>query len=146
MKKLQLKKGSYLFLTSLFTTAFLILTLPSCSRKMTFQTSQVVPAATGSVKIKKTNNDNYQVDVKTMHLAKPENLTPPKSVYVVWLRTEDNNVRNIGMIKSSSGFLSNTLKGELMATATSKPTSVFITAENDGNVQYPGNQVVIQTK
>ena len=62
------------------------------------------------------------------------------------MRTEDNNVRNIGKIESSSGIFSKALKGDLKATATSKPISVFITAENDGNVQYPGNQVVLQTK
>ena len=146
MKKNQFRKSVRFFIPTFFLIAIAMLTLPSCSRKLTFQTSRVVPAASGSVKIKKTSNGNYNVDVKTMHLAKPENLTPPKSVYVVWMRTEDNNVRNIGMIKSSAGFLSNTLKGELQATATSKPTSIFITAEDDGNVQYPGNQVVIQTK
>ena len=124
----------------------LVLMLASCSRKMTFETSRVVPAAKGSVTIKKEKNNNYQVNVKTTNLAKPENLTPPKNVYVVWMRTEDNNVRNIGKIESSSGIFSKALKGDLKATATSKPISVFITAENDGNVQYPGNQVVLQTK
>lgn len=146
MKKYQLKRNGYLFVTGSFIIAIMILTLPSCSKKLSFQTSRVTPAATGSVKIKKTKNDNYQVDVKTLHLARPENLTPPKRVYVVWMRTEDNNIRNIGMIKSTSGLLSNTLKGKLKATSTSKPTSVFITAEDAGNIQYPGNQVVIETK
>ncbi len=146
MKRLQLKKNSFLLVTSFLVTGIIIMTLSSCSRKMTFQNSRIVPAATGSVKVKKTKNGNYQVDVKTMHLAKPENLTPPKKVYVVWMKTEDNNVRNIGMIKSSSGFLSNTLKGELTATSTSKPTSIFITAEDDGNIQYPNNDVIIETK
>ena len=143
MKKLHLQKSSYLLL--LFTMV-VVLMLPSCSRKMSFQTSQIVPAATGSVKIKKGKNNNYHVDVQTTHLAKPERLTPPKNVYVVWMRTEDNTVRNIGMIKSSSSMLSNTLKGELEATSTSKPTSIFITAEDDGNIQYPGNIVVLSTK
>lgn len=146
MKKYQLKRNGYLFVAGSFLIAIMMLMLPSCSKKMTFQTSRIVPAATGSVKIKKTNNDNYQVNVKTLHLARPENLTPPKKVYVVWMRTEDNNFRNLGMIKSSSGLLSNTLKGELRATAISKPTSIFITAEDAGNIQYPGNQVVIETK
>lgn len=118
----------------------------SCSQKMTFGPSRLAPAATGSVKIKKTQNDNYKVDLKTTHLAKPEQLTPPKNVYVVWMRTADNSLRNIGKIKSSSGFLSKTLKGELTTTAVSKPTSFFITAENDGNIQYPGSEVVLETK
>lgn len=143
MKKIFKRKTSFYFVIAFALTAFL---LSSCNKKMTFASSPIVPAATGSVKIKKTSNDNYQVDVKTTHLAKPEQLTPARSVYVVWMRTQDNAVRNIGMIKSSSGFLSKTLKGELTATATSKPTSFFITAENDGNIQYPGNEVVLQTR
>lgn len=143
MKKIFVPRKPFYFVIAFALAAFL---LSSCNKKMTFAKSQVVPAASGSVKIKKTNNDNYQVDVKITHLAKPEQLTPSKDVYVVWMRTEDNTVKNIGKIKSSSGFLSSTLKGELTATATSKPTSFFITAENDGNVQYPGNEVVLQTK
>ena len=124
----------------------IIFVLPSCSHKLAFQKSSVVPAAQGSVTYKKGNNNNYQVEVTTVHLAKPQDLTPPKEVYVVWMRTEQNNLQNIGMIKTSSSLLSSTLKGQLKATATSKPTSFFITAENDGNVQYPGNQVVLRTE
>jgi hypothetical protein len=145
MKKINFYKSHYLLLTLLL-AGLLMITFPSCSRKMTFETSRVVPAATGSVTIKKSKNNNYLVNVKTLHLAKPQNLTPPKDVYVVWMRTADNSLKNIGMIKSSSGLLSSTLKGELKATATSKPTSFFITAENDGNVQYPGDEVVLRTK
>lgn len=145
MKKINFHKNYYLLL-SLFFAALLLFTLPSCSRKMTFGTSQIVPAATGTVSIKKSKNNNYLVDVKTTNLAKPKNLTPPKDVYVVWMKTVENNLRNIGMIKSTSGIFSSALKGELKATATSKPTSFFITAENDGNIQYPGNVVVLRTK
>ncbi len=145
MKRLNSYKNYYLLLP-LALAALLVFMLPSCSRKMTFETSQVVPAATGNISVKKSKNTNYLVDVKTTNLAKPQNLTPPKDVYVVWMRTVDNNVRNIGMIKTSSGMFSSALKGELKATATSKPTSFFITAENDGNIQYPGNVVVLQTK
>ena len=145
MKKIYSQKSPFSFIAG-FIIITSVLILSSCSRKMTFGTSSVVPAATGSVKIKKSKNDNYNIDLKTTYLAKPEQLTPPKNVYVVWMRTEDNQVKNIGKIKSSSGFLSKTLKGELNATSTSKPTSFFITAENDGNIQYPGNEVVLQTK
>lgn len=144
MKKLHLQKSSSLLL--LLFTMVVVLMLTSCSRKMTFGKSQIVPGATGSVKIKKGKNNNYHVDLRTIQLAKPESLTPSKNVYVVWMRTEDNTVRNIGMIKSSSSLLSKALKGDMQATSTSKPTSFFITAEDDGNIQYPGNIVVLSTK
>ena len=142
MKKLHLQKNSYLLLF----TMVIVLMLASCSRKMTFETSRIVPAAKGSVAVKKGKNNNYQVNVKTINLAKPGNLTPPKNVYVVWMKTEDNDIRNIGMIKSASGIISHTLKGNLKTVTTSKPISFFITAENNGNVQYPGNQEVLRTK
>ena len=53
MKQLYLQRSGFLLLIGLLVLAIIIM-LPSCSRKMTFQTSRVVPAATGSVKIKNT--------------------------------------------------------------------------------------------
>jgi hypothetical protein len=125
---------------------FIILSIASCARKMTFAVSPVVPAATGSVKIKKSANDNYVIRVKVLNLAPPERLTPARDVYVVWMETKRNSIKNIGMIKSSTGLFSNTLKGDMQASSTLKPTSIFITAEDNGRVQYPGNQVVLRTK
>lgn len=143
--------NSYLFkpLYSLLILSFAVLAVfsfSSCARKMTFATSRIVPAATGTVKIKKTKNGNYYINVKTKHLAPANKLSPPRRVYVVWMESEQNPVRNIGMIRSSTGIFSSTLKGSLEATSTSKPTSFFITAEDDGNTQYPGNEVVLRTR
>jgi hypothetical protein len=106
----------------------------------------VVPAAEGSVKIKKNKNKNYILTVKTTNLAEPKRLSPPREVYVVWMESERTAPQNIGMIKSSTGFLSSTLKGEMTASSTVRPTAVFVTAEDDGNIQYPGSQVVLRTR
>ena len=128
-------------------TAFVIVALiSSCARKMSFATSPVVPAATGNVKIKNDNNNNYTITVKTLNLAEPKNLTPARDTYVVWMESDNNNFTNLGQINTSSGLFSKALKGELKATATTKPTRIFITAEDDGTVQYPGSQMVLQTR
>jgi len=124
---------------------FIVFSLGSCARKLTFGVSPIVPAATGSVKIKKSNG-NYVLHVKVLNLAPPERLTPARDVYVVWMETKRNSIKNIGMIKSSKGLFSNIFKGEMQATATVKPTSVFITAEDNGRVRYPGNPVVLRTR
>jgi hypothetical protein len=140
------RKNSLSVLSIVF-SLFIVLTLGSCARKLTFGVSPVVPAATGSVKIKKTDNGNYKVTVKVLNLAPANRLTPARDVYVVWMENNRrNSVKNIGMIKSSSGFFSNTLKGEIQTSVTTKPTSVFITAEDNGNVRFPGNQVVLKTR
>lgn len=125
---------------------FLLFTLNSCATKMAFQTSSVVPAAQGKVKIKKDNNNNYNIDLNVERLASPERLNPSKKFYVVWMNTEGKAARNIGQIKTSSGLFSNTLKSSLHTVSTSKPTGFFITSENDENVQYPSGDVVLKTQ
>ncbi len=122
------------------------LTFGSCARKMSFETSSVVPAAEGTVKIKKDKNNNYKIDLNLRRLASPDRLDPSKKFYVVWMTTDNNAAKNIGQIKTSSSFLSNTLKSSLETVSTTNPTGFFISAENDENVQYPSDQVVLKTR
>lgn len=131
---------------SLAVVAFIVFALSSCARKMSFQTSPVVPAAQGTVKIKKDKNKNYNIDLNVMRLASPDRLNPPKDLYVVWMTTVGSDAKNIGQIKTSSSLLSKTLKSSLKTISTTQPTGFFITAENDGNIQYPGEEVVLKTQ
>lgn len=119
--------------------------LTSCSRKFRFESSIAVPGAEGQVKVKKDHNKNYAVSVKTRNLVEPDKLAPPKSVYVIWMRTEFNGTKNIGQFKSSSGLFSKKLKASLSTVTPFKPVQVFITGEEDGNVSYPGFQSVLTT-
>lgn len=114
----------------------------SCSRKIAFQTSSVVPAAEGTVKVKKDNNNNYHIEVEIINLAEPSRLQPVKKTYVVWMETDQDVAKNIGQVNSSTSFLSKRLKASFDAVSAIKPTRIFITAEDDGTVQYPGMQVL----
>jgi hypothetical protein len=130
-------------ISTMILVAFL---LGSCARKLTFAPSTVVPAATGQVKYKKDDNNNYTLTVSVVNLAEAKNLNPPRNLYVVWLDADRGGAKNIGQINTSTSLLSKTLKGELKATSTSKPNRVFITAEDNNTVQYPGAQVVLSTQ
>lgn len=110
-----------------------------------FSNSDIVPAAVGSVKIKSDNNNNQTIEVSVKHLAPSTKLSPPQNTYVVWMVTENNGNQNIGQLNSSSGLLSKTLKASLKTVTSFNPTSFFITAEDNGNVQYPGTTVVLRT-
>lgn len=146
MKALNLNTLAGKLLTSAV-AIFLIFSLESCSstRKANFLTSSVVPAAKGKVKVKKDKNDNYDIRVDIEHLAQPSQLQPSKQTYVVWMETAQNQTKNIGQISSSSGFLSGKLKSSFQSVSSFKPEKIFITAEDDGNVQYPGNVRVLTT-
>lgn len=125
---------------------FAIVILQSCgTSKYNFSTSSVVPAAEGKVKVKKDGNSNYKISLDVMRLAEPQRLSPSKSMYIVWMETEQNGRKNIGQLKTSSGFLSKTLKSSLTTVSSFKPSGFFITAEDDASIQYPAGEVVLRT-
>lgn len=103
----KVNKKNYLFFLLSFV---LILSVSSCSHKIAFATSSVVPAAEGTVKIKKDKNKNYSIDIEIEHLADPSRLQPPETDYVIWIKTESNGIKNLGQLRSSSGFFSSTRK------------------------------------
>lgn len=119
--------------------------LISCARSIAFQPSSVVPGAEGSVKVSKDNNKNYNIKIDLSNLAAPNKLEPSKSMYVVWMDTDNNATKNIGKINTSTGMFGGKMKSSFQTVSSIKPTKIFITAEDDAAVQNPGAQVVLST-
>ncbi|MET3112698.1 hypothetical protein AAKU52_000416 [Pedobacter sp. CG_S7] len=130
---------------NMFIFFLIIFSLASCSKKIQFTNSAVVPAAQGYVKIEKDNNRNFLMEVKIINLANPQRLQPPKPIYVVWMETENTGTKNIGQLKIISSYFSNNLEGILKAVTPFKPARFFITAEQRADIQFPGMQVVLKT-
>ncbi len=120
-------------------------TLSSCTKTTDFMTSSVVPAARGNVKVNQDKNNNYEIHVAISGLAEVERLQPAKEAYVVWMVTDKDITKNLGQINSSSGMLSKNLKASFETSTPFKPTKIFITAENDPAISYPGTMVVLST-
>jgi hypothetical protein len=144
MKKIKLNLTSKKIAIALFLFVTVI-SYTSCAKKVTFQTSSAVPAARGDVKVKKDNNKNYLIQIELQNLAEVSRLEPSKKAYVVWMETEDSMVKNIGQIKSDSKFLSSKLKASFETVTAIKPSKIYITAEDDTDVQFPGNQLIMET-
>ena len=125
--------------------AMIFLSVNSCSKSVSFLTSSVVPAARGAVKIKVDKNKNYSIDISLSELAEVSRLNPPRLTYIVWMVTDQQLTKNIGQLKSSMSFMSKRLKGTFITVSSDKPIKIFITAEDDANIQYPGNQVMLST-
>ena len=126
-------------------TAMLIFSFNSCATKAGFETSSIVPAARGAVKVKKDKNKNYSIKIDLYNLAEANRLQPPKKTYVVWMETNENATKNIGQINTSTGVFSRQLKSSFETVSSTKPTRIFITAEDEAIIQSPGMQVVIST-
>lgn len=133
------------FVQAVFAVTIVMLTM-SCSRKISFLNSAVVPAARGFVKVKKDNNQNYVIQVEVNNLAEVERLQPARKAYVVWMETTEEAVKNMGQIKSATKMLSSKLNASFHTVSVLKPTKIFITAEDESGIQYPANPVVLTTE
>jgi hypothetical protein len=132
----------YLFMS----LSLLLLGGSSCAHKTTFLTSTVVPAAEGTIKWKKDANDNYVITIKMVNLAEVERLQPPKKAYVVWLENQEGRPKNLGQINSMHETFSKKLKATFETVSAFKPTKIFITAEDESDVNYPSSMIVLQSK
>lgn len=125
--------------------AVILLTAVGCTKKLIFQDSSVVPAARGYVKIKKDENNNYRIKLELSNLAEIKRLDPQKESYVVWMSSDNNNTINLGRISSSGSLLSKRLTVSFETVTAIKPSLIFITAETESNVKYPGGTTVLTT-
>jgi hypothetical protein len=128
----------------LFTT-IAVISFSSCSKKINFLTSSVVPAARGYVEVKTDKNKNYVIQINLSNLAEVQRLQPAKQTYIVWMVTDEDVTKNIGQIKSSTGMMSKQLKASFETVTPFKPVKIFITAEDDAIISYPGTQVILST-
>lgn len=125
---------------------FVMLTGTSCAnKKKLFLTSTVVPAAEGTVKIKTDKNKNHTIEINLVNLAGPERLSPPKTMYMVWMETDQGVTKNIGQIVTNDGTFSKTYKSSFKTVSSYTPAKIFITAENDPNVSIPSWEVILTT-
>jgi hypothetical protein len=110
----------------------LILLSISCGSTMELPVSNEVPAAEIKVKKQKDENDNYQIKLTAKNLADANRLSPSRETYVVWIKTEENGIKNVGQLNPENGK-----KIDLETVSAFEPTELFITAEDEGNVSTP---------
>lgn len=130
MNKL-IKSGIYLLV---------IFFLSSCSSTVVFKQSELVPAATGTVKVKELDNGNYSIVVKVAHLASPDRLKKSRDYYIVWNEAKEGEF-NLGVME-----LDEELNGSLTTESTYKPKRIIISAEKDEKETKMSKHVVLETK
>ena len=122
-----------------FCLSFSVFVYAATKYKLT--STSVAPAARGQaeVSIGKTNG-NTKVAIKVEHLAPPENLSPPKSMYLVWYQESGSNPESQGRLK-----IDKNLKGSFENTTVYKNFDLWITAESDATVKRPEGPEVLRT-
>jgi hypothetical protein len=123
----------------------ILFSINSCTKKIAFLTSPVVPAARGNVQVHKDKNMNYVIHVHISELAEVSRLSPPRQSYVIWMVANEDVTKNIGKINSKIGGMSKQLNASFETVSAFKPNKIFITAEDDASVQFPNSQIILST-
>jgi hypothetical protein len=123
-----------------FIAGSVLMILSACGSTVKFPTSTVTPAAEITAKTTTDNNSNTVIEVVAKNLASAERLDPPKTSYVVWIGTEDNGTKNIGLLNSKNGR-----KAVLKTSTPFKVKEIYITAEESGNISYPSGIEISRT-
>ncbi len=110
------------------------------AKKFPMTAASIVPAAQGDVEVDKDKNGNTRVTIKVDHLARPENLTPPQVVYVVWLQDRGGSPENEGQLK-----VDKKLTATFKTVTPSKAFDLFVTGEHDYSTKAPSGPEVLRT-
>lgn len=114
--------------------------LTGCSDKIGFPVSTVVPAANADAKVKIDGNNNYVIDLEVENLASAERLVPAKKMYVVWIETTENGIKNMGQL-----VISKSNNGSLKVVTPFKPRQIIITAEDEATLSSPSSLEVLRS-
>lgn len=106
--------------------------MTSCASTAKFPVSSIVPGAEITAKKTQDKNDNYNIEVTARNLADPSRLNPPRKNYSVWMVEENGSTRNAGQLSSRGGK-----KTVLEISTPFNVKEIFITAEEQGNLNYP---------
>jgi hypothetical protein len=109
------------------------------AKKYPLTPATIVPGAAGELDIGTDKNGNTELKIKVRHLAKPEALTPAKTVYLVWIQQTGGTVESAGLLKVNSK-----LEGSFETTTPYKSFDVSITAEDDPTIKSPSGPEVLR--
>jgi hypothetical protein len=115
------------------------LTTVASAKKYPLTADKSVPAARGEVDVGRDKNGNTKVEIEVEHLATPENLTPPRTAYVVWFQERGSEPLNQGALKPSKS-----LKASFKSITPLKSFDVFVTAETDATTKSPSGTEVLR--
>ena len=114
--------------------------MSACASTANFPVSSTVSAADITATKKQDKNKNFVIEVTAINLAEASRLNPPKNNYSVWIVVENGTTKNVGQLINK-----NAKKATLKTTTPFNVKEIFITAEEQGNLNYPVGTEISRT-
>lgn len=113
---------------------------PACVRKkITANPPAAPPAVNGSAVLSEDSSGKTVIQLKVQHLARPQDLSPSKTAYVVWIQPPGGAAVNQGKLQ-----VSRDLEAEFRAPTALKNFDIFVTAEDNPEASQPTGQEVLR--
>jgi hypothetical protein len=125
----------------IFVGTSILFILTACSTSSKFPVSSTTPAADITAKKGMDKQNNYTLEITAENLATADRLNPAGHNYSVWIVTKDNVVKNVGQLN-----VENAKKTTFKTTTAFDFNQVFITVENQGDLNYPKGVEISRTK
>jgi hypothetical protein len=119
--------------------ALLTATSVASAKKYPLTADKSVPAARGQVDVGQDKNGNTKVEIEVEHLAPPENLSPPRSAYVVWFQERGAEAVNQGSLRPNKD-----LKANFKSVTPLKTFDILVSAESDPSAKAPSGSDVFR--
>ena len=119
---------------------FSLICVSAYAKNFPMTSATIVPGARGDVEVGKDKNGNTKLKMTVQHLAVPEDLTPPKTVYVVWLQERGGTPENQGQLK-----VDKKLKASFETTTPSRNFDLIVTAEQEATAKVSSGVEVLRT-
>ena len=102
-----------------------------------------MPAAEGTVSVRKDSNQNTDLTIEVKHLAPADRLAVGASTYVVWLAPQGGTKKpqNLGSLAVNKN-----LNGKLTIITPHQSFDLFVTAEPSVNTPQPTGERVLWTQ
>ena len=112
-----------------------------CAQTVALRGAQAVPAALGEAKVSRDDNGNTILTIEVEHLAPPENLSQPKSVYVVWAQVPQGRIVNLGQMNVGKDR-----SGRFVGVTPLTQFRILVTAEDLAAVATPSKEEILSTE
>src|SRR6266567_6130349 len=88
----------------------ILLSTATLADEFKMRSSPLAPAATASIHANSDRNGNLDITLEAKHLAPPDRLAQPHTVYVVWIQAPGKEPQQLGVLRVNTDDMAASLR------------------------------------
>ena len=118
----------------------ILLSTATLADEFKMRSSPLAPAATASIHANSDRNGNLDITLEAKHLAPPDRLAQPHTVYVVWIQAPGKESQQLGVLRVNTDDMAASLRTKTPY----RSFDLFVTAEDSPQPAAPSSAEVLR--